>query len=124
MNIWKNPLAISFSDSINKFKQGIQTPRDLLERYIDNFLTHEKLLKAFVSFDLDRPVYVHFGLQPDAIQYFSVHYFCIGENVHAFSVHAGRKLQLPELSICQYPDIFDHPFGLCIYEKLWCKQHL
>jgi len=53
MNTWKNPLAISFSDSINKFKQGTQTPRDLLERYIDNFLTHEKSLKAFVSFDLE-----------------------------------------------------------------------
>ena len=51
MQAWRNPYIVSFADAVADFKSGRQTPRDFLERCIDNVNQYESRVKAFVTLD-------------------------------------------------------------------------
>src|SRR5688572_19800921 len=52
MKAWRNPHVVSFSRSVDSFRSGKQTPRDLLEICIANIERHEPRVRAFVTLDL------------------------------------------------------------------------
>lgn len=52
MKAWRNPYIISFTQAVDGFKSGRQTPRDFLERCIANVEKFEKRVQAFVTLDL------------------------------------------------------------------------
>lgn len=53
MKFWSNPHVVSFARAVEHFESGQDTPRDLLERCIENIERHEPRVKAFVALDLE-----------------------------------------------------------------------
>ena len=53
MKTWSNPNVISFARAVEEFRDGRDTPRELLERCIANVEAREPVVKAFVTLDLD-----------------------------------------------------------------------
>ena len=51
MQAWRNPYIVSFARAVADFKTGKQTPRDFLERCIENVNQFESRVKAFVTLD-------------------------------------------------------------------------
>lgn len=51
MKAWRNPYIVSFAQAVANFRTGTETPRDLLERCIENVDRHETRVKAFVTLD-------------------------------------------------------------------------
>lgn len=53
MKFWTNPHVVSFARAVERFKSGHDTPRDFLERCIENINRHEPRVKAFVATDIE-----------------------------------------------------------------------
>jgi Asp-tRNA(Asn)/Glu-tRNA(Gln) amidotransferase A subunit family amidase len=52
MKAWRNPYIVSFAQAAAGFRTGAQTPRDFLERCLQNVDKYEKRVKAFVTLNL------------------------------------------------------------------------